>query len=116
MPMIEFNSIPGHQATHDIGDGSIAGLEQQVKVIGDKHPGKTASRSLLQYLTQAQQKAVPICVIQEDLSPLDATGKGGRPYNSAFLFREVRATSMLSMFLAVMLAHSSTYSDKLLIS
>ena len=72
MPMIEFNSIPGHQATHDIGDGSIAGLEQQVKVIGDKRPGKTASRSILQNLTQAQQKAVPICVIQEDLSPLDA--------------------------------------------
>ena len=72
MPMIELYGIPRRQATHDIGDGSIAGLQQQVKVIGDKRPGKAASRRFLQDHTKAQQKTVPIGVIQKDLSPLDA--------------------------------------------
>lgn len=71
--MIEFYGIAGCEATHHVGDGSIAGLEKKMKVVGNKRPGKAASRRFLQDLSQAQKEAVPICVIEEDLSPLDAT-------------------------------------------
>ncbi len=73
MAMIELDGISRSEATHDVGDGSIAGLKQQMEVVRDKRPGKATSRRYLQDVAQTQKKAIAICVIEEDLSPLDAT-------------------------------------------
>lgn len=71
--MIEFHCVPRGEAAHEIGDGSIAGLEKEMEVIRDKYPSKATSRGLLQDMFKTQQKPVTVGVIEEDLSPLDTT-------------------------------------------
>lgn len=44
-----------------------------MEVVRDKRPDKATSRRLLQDMSKTQQKPVTVGVIEEDLSPLDAT-------------------------------------------
>lgn len=48
VPPIKSKSIAGEKAAHDRCDGHRAGLQEQMKMIGDKRPGKTGGGGVSQ--------------------------------------------------------------------
>jgi len=67
------NSVSGQQTTHHRGDGNPTRPQQQMKMIGDKHPGKTDSTGVVNYSTKTIQEIVAVCIISKNLTTLNTT-------------------------------------------
>src|SRR6056297_1780780 len=71
MAPVEAHRIAGQQATHHRCDGNWAGLEQQMKMIGEQSPGVTARRGLREQDRQTTHKIGTITVILKNRSSLN---------------------------------------------
>ena len=60
MTAIELLGITGEQPAHDGGDGSRAGSEEHVGMVGHQGPGITRRRGISQNMTQTLKKALMV--------------------------------------------------------
>ena len=60
MTAVELLGITGEQPTHDGGDGSRAGSEEHVSMVGHQGPGITRRRGISQNMTQTLKKVLMV--------------------------------------------------------
>ena len=69
---VEVDGIAGEQPAHGFGEGNRRGHEQQVKVIGKKHPGEAFCGTFRQLGGKSGQKPFLIGIIGENVASFDA--------------------------------------------
>ena len=73
MTAVEVNRVACRKATHDGGNRHATGSNEQMEMVGNECPSKTARGGLGEKSSEAFDKMVPVGVVEEDLSPLDST-------------------------------------------
>jgi hypothetical protein len=70
--MVEPTRVAPIQPGHHAREGTVAGAENQMHVVGHQGPGETASAALLDLSAQSIEEVLPISIVVEDASPLDS--------------------------------------------
>jgi hypothetical protein len=73
MAAVVSDGVTGEKSSHHHGDGDRACPKQEVNVIRKQDPGIAGSGGLGQNVSQPTYKSIPILVILEDSSALDAS-------------------------------------------
>jgi hypothetical protein len=77
------DGVSGKEATHHLGDRNEAGLQKEMKMVGQEHPGITAGACLSENARETADEIIPVPTVSKDdrsvyASPHDVMeGAGG---------------------------------------
>jgi hypothetical protein len=67
------DGVSGKEATHHLGDRNEAGLQKQMKMVGQKHPGITAGACLSENGRKTVDEIIPVPTVSKDDRPVYAS-------------------------------------------